>query len=89
MIIDDHPKHKDHLVDQTMIIDDDQKHIDYLMVDQPSTVARHAGQRLVRELRSLPQSPEQYDGHLCHTRQRYHCFLQRETDLAVNVAEKF
>ena len=44
MIIDDHPKHKDHLVvDEIMIIDDHQKHIAYLMVDQPSTVARHAG----------------------------------------------
>ena len=44
MIIDDHPKHKDHLVfDHIMIIDDHQKHDAYLMVDQPSTVARHAG----------------------------------------------
>ena len=70
MIIDDHPKHKDHLVvDEIMIIDDHQKHIAYLMVDQPSTAARHAGQRLVRELRSLPQSPEQQDDHLCHMHQ--------------------
>ena len=90
MIIDDHPKHKDHLViDHTMIIDDDQKPNAHLMVYQPSTVARHAGKRLVRELRSLPQSPEQQDDHICHTHQCHHCFLQPETDLVVNVAEKF
>ena len=41
----------------------------------------------MRELRSLPQSPEQYDGHLCHTHQYHHCFLQQETNVVVNVVE--
>ena len=41
----------------------------------------------MRELRSLPQSPEQPDDHLCHTRQCHHCFLQQETNVVVNVVE--
>ena len=35
--------------------------ISHLMVDETSTVPCHAGERLVRELGGLPQSPDQLD----------------------------
>ena len=101
IIIDDHPKHKDHLViDQTMILDDHQKHkmpTSWLISPalSPDMHDRDLWENFEVSLKVLNNKNDQLCPTLLKskifvsTHQRHHCFLRRETDLVVNVVEKF